>query len=82
MVRFKMVDALLPSSIAKRLVMYNANTIDFAHQQNIVFELLQDLHFRQKIKENIKFIMVDEYQDTSYIQEQILLRLAEPTNNL
>jgi DNA helicase-2/ATP-dependent DNA helicase PcrA len=62
--------------------MHNKNKIDFAHQQKILIDLLQNPDHAQKIKENIKYIMVDEYQDTNYIQEQILLTLANPTNNI
>jgi len=65
-----------------RMVMYEANRIDFAHQQKIFLDLLQEPRLQQKIKQNIKYIMVDEYQDTNYIQEQILLKLADPTNNI
>jgi DNA helicase II / ATP-dependent DNA helicase PcrA len=63
-------------------IMYNANKIDFAHQQKIVFDMLQDVRLRQEIRKDIKYIMVDEYQDTNYIQEKILLRLADPINNI
>jgi len=62
--------------------MYAANRIDFSHQQKIVCDLLQKQQICQKIKQDIKYIMVDEYQDTNFIQERILLQLASPTNNI
>ncbi len=62
--------------------MYKENKIDFAHLQKIFFELLSEEKIYPKIKQRIKYIMVDEYQDTNYIQEQILLKLASPENNI
>src|SRR5215208_1941373 len=65
-------------------LLFDANRIDFAHQQKILHELLttQDGSHKQKADDEIKYIMVDEYQDTNYIQEQILLKLALPKNNI
>jgi len=63
-------------------LLYENNTLDFSHLQKIFFELLQDKDTYKKIKGKIKYIMVDEYQDTNYVQEQILLTLARPENNL
>ena len=31
---------------------------------------------------DIRYVLVDEYQDTNYIQEQLLLKLTEQTGNL
>jgi len=63
-------------------LLYENNTIDFSHLQKIFFEVLQDKDICKKIKGKINYIMVDEYQDTNYVQEQILLTLARPENNL
>lgn len=65
-----------------RDTLFEANRIDFAHLQDIFLDLLNNNHLYPKIKQNIKYIMVDEYQDTNYIQEQILLALAKPENNI
>ena len=62
--------------------MFDTNHVDFAHLQKIVFELLEDEDIYQRIKAEVKYIMIDEYQDTNYIQEQIFLRLAAPRNNI
>jgi DNA helicase II / ATP-dependent DNA helicase PcrA len=62
--------------------LYNENRIDFSHLQKLLCELLKDQNIASAIKRNIKYVMVDEYQDTNYIQEQILLKLAEDTRNL
>ena len=58
------------------------NKIDFAHQQKLFFHLLKDPEAGSAIKGRVHYIMVDEYQDTNYIQEQLLLRLAGSKNNL
>jgi len=58
------------------------NRIDFSHLQRYFYDLLQNDMLYQKIKAKLKYIMVDEYQDTNYIQEQILLKLAKPENNI
>ena len=62
--------------------MIEENKIDFAHLQKIFFELLNNEELYPKIKQRIKYIVVDEYQDTNFIQEQILLKLAWPENNI
>ena len=59
-----------------------SNRVDFSHLQKIFYELLNNDEVYQKIKSKIKYIMVDEYQDTNYIQEQIILKLATPENNV
>jgi DNA helicase-2/ATP-dependent DNA helicase PcrA len=61
-----------------------ANRIDFAHQQKWAYDLLQNPDIFTRIAQKIRYILVDEYQDTSYIQEQIITKLAlgTGTNNL
>ena len=62
--------------------LFEINKIDFANLQMVFYNLLNHREVYPKIKSKIKYIMVDEYQDTNYIQEQILLKLAYPQNNL
>lgn len=52
--------------------------IDFAHQQRLALELLEEM---PEVR-FFDYIMVDEYQDTNHIQEQLLLRLAGRGGNL
>lgn len=56
--------------------------LDFAHQQKAFFELLQNPEIAEEVQAEARYVLVDEYQDTNYIQEQLLLKLAEPQNNL
>ncbi len=60
----------------------DANRTDFAHLQRYVHDLLEDSATYEAVTNNIRYILVDEYQDTNYIQEQLLLRLAERSSNL
>lgn len=36
----------------------------------------------EDVKTKTKYVIVDEYQDTNYVQEQILIKLTENTKNL
>ena len=58
------------------------NRVDFAHLQKYLHDLLLDPKVAKSITHGLKFVMVDEYQDTNYIQEQILLKLTATSRNL
>lgn len=58
------------------------NRLDFAHLQKHACNLLQKSEVGAVVAEGVKYIMVDEYQDTNYIQEQLLLKLTERNHNL
>lgn len=58
------------------------NRIDFAHQQRLVHDLLQQPTTAEAVTRDIRYVLVDEYQDTNYIQEQLLLKLTERTSNI
>jgi DNA helicase-2/ATP-dependent DNA helicase PcrA len=59
-----------------------ANRIDFAHLQRLVFDLLRDDATADAVTRDLRYVLVDEYQDTNFIQEQLLLRLTEKSRNL
>ncbi len=64
-------------------LLVRTNSIDFAHLQKCAYNLLTQQDIFQRITKNIRYVLVDEYQDTNYIQEQILTLLAsgcEPKN--
>jgi DNA helicase-2/ATP-dependent DNA helicase PcrA len=63
-------------------LLYENNKIDFAHQQKLFYELLLNNEIYESISNEIKYVIVDEYQDTNYIQEQLLLKLSSKTNNI
>lgn len=58
------------------------NRTDFAHLQSIVHRLLLQPEHSDAIANEIRYVLVDEYQDTNYVQEQLLLKLTERTGNL
>jgi len=62
--------------------LFETNRVDFAHQQKIFFKLLDHPETGPETKKKIRYVMVDEYQDTNYVQEQMLLRLAEEGSNI
>ena len=68
--------------IAYRGALFRSNRLDFAHQQKLVYDLLLDPEVTGTITGGVKYVMVDEYQDTNYIQEQLLLKLTEARRNL
>jgi DNA helicase-2/ATP-dependent DNA helicase PcrA len=67
---------------AYRDALLSNNRLDFAHQQRLVYDLLLDADIARAIVRGFKYVMVDEYQDTNFIQEQLLLKLTEDTHNL
>jgi DNA helicase II / ATP-dependent DNA helicase PcrA len=58
------------------------NRTDFAHLQSIVHGLLVQPEHSGALESEIRYVLVDEYQDTNYVQEQLLLKLTEQTGNL
>ena len=58
------------------------NCTDFAHLQRLVYDLLSDPGTADAVTNDLRYVLVDEYQDTNYIQEQLLLKLTEKTQNL
>src|SRR5262249_28204904 len=66
-----------------RALLVKTNSLDFAYILKCAYNLLEKPDTLQRITANIRYVLVDEYQDTNYIQEKILTRLAsgcEPRN--
>lgn len=78
----KFVRKLGNTYIQYRKLLFENNRIDFSHLQTVFLNLLQNEKIGPKIKAKIKYIMVDEYQDTNYVQEQIILTWGGPINNI
>jgi DNA helicase-2/ATP-dependent DNA helicase PcrA len=60
----------------------DSNRTDFAHLQRLVYDLLGDADTADAVTRDLRYVLVDEYQDTNYIQEQLLLKLTEKNRNL
>ena len=58
------------------------NRTDFAHLQSIVHGLLIEPSHSLALAGEFRYMLVDEYQDTNYVQEQVLLKLCEQSGNL
>lgn len=59
------------------------NWLDFAHIQLEAYQLLAwHPNVLSEVHEQIKYVMVDEYQDTNYIQEQLTLLLSKKSHNV
>lgn len=56
------------------------NKIDFANLQRITFDLIKSGHVTHG--ELPKYVMVDEFQDTNFIQERLVAKLASNLNNI
>lgn len=62
---------------------------DFLDENNLInyqlilknfYDLLKDPHFGQKIRDRIDYVIIDEYQDTNLIQEEIGFLLLKNKN--
>jgi DNA helicase-2/ATP-dependent DNA helicase PcrA len=60
----------------------DANRVDFAHLQRLVNSLLGDAETAEAVTRDLRYVLVDEYQDTNYVQEQLLLKLTGKSRNL
>lgn len=75
-------------AIGKIIQLYNeilqkSNYIDFTHIQTETYKLLIDNpEVLKKINEKIKYVMIDEYQDTNYVQERLTFLLAGSEQNI
>lgn len=59
------------------------NLIDFSTIQTEAYRLLENNpNVSSKLQEQIKYLMIDEYQDTNSIQEKIIFKLCGDKNNI
>ena len=66
-----------------RRVMAEQNLLDFAGIQVEAFRMLQEHEaVRERYTDQLRYVMVDEYQDTNYIQEQLVFLLGSRYNNI
>ena len=63
-------------------LLLDENAADFAHLQAWADLLLDDDDVAGEISGGVRYLMCDEYQDTSHVQERILTRLSEAHGNL
>ena len=64
-------------------ILKEENAIDFATIQTEAYNLLtNNPDILDAIQDKIKYIMVDEYQDTNFIQEQLVFLMGSKNNNI
>ena len=63
-------------------LLLDENAADFAHLQAWADLLLDDDEVAGEISGGVRYVMCDEYQDTSHVQERILTRVSEAHGNL
>lgn len=60
----------------------NGASMDFAGLELAARDLLRDTDAGERVRKQIKFVMVDEYQDTNSLQHEIVMELAgDPPGN-
>lgn len=64
-------------------IMKENNLVDFASIQTEAYSLMKDNpEILKKLQKQLRYIMIDEYQDTNYIQEQIVFLLGGEKKNI
>lgn len=77
------VTALAQAYELYRQLLNDNNALDFSHIQVALWEVLEKHpQVLSKIQNQVRYILVDEYQDTNTVQELILLKLAEAHKNI
>jgi DNA helicase-2/ATP-dependent DNA helicase PcrA len=60
-----------------------ANAMDFDDLLLNMLRLIdQHADIREQLQQQFRYVLVDEYQDTNYVQYLLVSRLAEPQNNI
>lgn len=66
-----------------RQLLKKNNVMDFSSIQTETYRMFYEhSEILNKIQKNISYIMVDEYQDTNYIQEMLIFMFAGEKNNI
>lgn len=66
-----------------REILKEQNLLDFSSIQTECYKLLSNNpNVLKDVRAKIKYIMVDEYQDTNYIQEQLVFLLSNDNKNI
>lgn len=63
-------------------ILKEENILDFSSIQLKTFKLLENEEILKRLNDEIEYLMIDEYQDTNSIQEEIIFKLAGEKKNL
>lgn len=59
------------------------NAMDFSSIQVIAYQLLSNNKaIKEKVQDQLRYVMIDEYQDTNYVQERLIFLIAEKHRNI
>lgn len=61
-------------------ILRDHNLVNFQLILKDFYDLLADEEIREEIQEDIDFVIIDEYQDTNYIQQEIAFKLVKDKN--
>jgi len=81
-------EVLLQAEIASAYVTYEKlkkkqNVLDFSDQVYLTYHLLKDNpQILKKYQKQFKYVLVDEFQDTNYLQSELVKLLAKPQDNI
>ncbi len=59
-----------------------SNFIDFTLMQTAVYRMMQDPEVRKRIADKFDYVLVDEYQDTNHVQEQLTYLFGSASGNI
>lgn len=59
---------------------HEANKLDFADLEHFALRILADPERRREIRDGIDYVFLDEYQDTNYLQEEIIKGISRADN--
>lgn len=59
---------------------HNENKLDFADLERFALRILSDETRREEIRNSIDYVFLDEYQDTNYLQEEIVKGISRGDN--
>lgn len=64
-------------------LLQKSNYLDFTHIQTNTYELLvNNPKILEELNNKIQYIMIDEYQDTNYVQERLIFLLSGERKNI
>lgn len=65
------------NEIDKQKLLEEENAMDFSSIQVIAYQLLKENEeIKKRVQAQIQYVMIDEYQDTNFVQEQLFILLG------
>lgn len=65
------------NEIDKQKLLEEENAMNFSSIQVIAYQLLKENEeIKKRVQAQIQYVMIDEYQDTNFVQEQLFILLG------